>query len=232
MEKPEDFPKALAVLQISDISLYCVVAVVVYRFAGAEVTSPAFGSAGILISKIAYGIAIPTVSYAAFCSRLFLILKLDSHCGCHLRARLVHLYLPTDRPAVTLTKDMEGMGSMGRHYTHSLGNCMDCCRKARFPSLSFTTSLIQRSIPVFNNLLALISSLFASWFTYGISGWFWLHINWGKCTSSKRKMLGSLASWGVVLIGCVSCFVGLYTSIYAIHQGYNKGASWSCSAPS
>lgn len=62
MEKPRDFPKALALLQISDISMYCVVAIVVYRYAGTDVTSPAFGSAGPTIAKVTYGIAIPTVS--------------------------------------------------------------------------------------------------------------------------------------------------------------------------
>jgi hypothetical protein len=61
MENPRDFPKSLALLQISDISLYCVVAIVVYRYAGADVKSPSFGSAGPTIAKLAYGIAIPTV---------------------------------------------------------------------------------------------------------------------------------------------------------------------------
>lgn len=41
--------------------MYCIVAIVVYRYAGTDVTSPAFGSAGTIIAKIAYGIAIPTV---------------------------------------------------------------------------------------------------------------------------------------------------------------------------
>jgi hypothetical protein len=63
MENPKDFPKALALLQISDISMYCVVAIVVYRYAGSDVTSPAFGSAGPTIAKVAYGIAIPTVRH-------------------------------------------------------------------------------------------------------------------------------------------------------------------------
>ena len=65
MENPKEFPKSLALLQISDISMYCVTAIVVYRYAGSEVTSPAFGSAGLTLSKVAYGIALPTVCDAA-----------------------------------------------------------------------------------------------------------------------------------------------------------------------
>lgn len=64
MEKPEDFPKALALLQITDTTMYVIVALVVYRYAGVDVKSPALGSAGPIVKKVAWGIAIPTVSIA------------------------------------------------------------------------------------------------------------------------------------------------------------------------
>lgn len=62
LKEPKDFPKALALLQTIDMSLYIVAAVVIYRYTGADVASPALGSAGPSISKIAYGLALPTVS--------------------------------------------------------------------------------------------------------------------------------------------------------------------------
>jgi hypothetical protein len=61
LEDPREFPKALALLQAVNISLYTIIALVVYRYAGDSVASPALGSTGPLISKIAYGIALPTV---------------------------------------------------------------------------------------------------------------------------------------------------------------------------
>jgi hypothetical protein len=64
LKEPKDFPKALALLQTIDMSLYIVAAVVIYRYTGADVASPALGSAGPLISKIAYGLALPTVRAA------------------------------------------------------------------------------------------------------------------------------------------------------------------------
>ena len=60
-KNPKDFPKALFLLQICDISMYVVVGVVVYRYTGNKIPSPALGSAGKVVSKVAYGIAIPTV---------------------------------------------------------------------------------------------------------------------------------------------------------------------------
>lgn len=62
MEKPQDFPKALCMLQIFEICLYVLAAVVIYYYVGNDVASPALGSAGPIMKKVAYGIAIPTVS--------------------------------------------------------------------------------------------------------------------------------------------------------------------------
>ncbi|KAJ5587937.1 uncharacterized protein N7459_003702 [Penicillium hispanicum] len=57
----DDFPKALALLQTSEMILYTAVAIVIYVYVGPEVTSPALNSAAQLFRRISYGIAIPTV---------------------------------------------------------------------------------------------------------------------------------------------------------------------------
>lgn len=72
MKDPKDFPKALALLQTVDMTLYIVAAVVIYRYAGADVTSPALGSAGPLVARIAYGVALPTVSLVSQADLIFL----------------------------------------------------------------------------------------------------------------------------------------------------------------
>lgn len=63
LKDPRDYPKALCLLQGLDISLYVLAAVVIYRYGGPDVASPALGSAGPVVSKIAYGIALPTVCH-------------------------------------------------------------------------------------------------------------------------------------------------------------------------
>ncbi|KAK4549204.1 hypothetical protein LTR36_007662 [Oleoguttula mirabilis] len=60
LKDPRDFPKALYVLQVCDTTMYIVVAIVVYRYAGTDVASPALGSTGSVVKKVAYGIALPT----------------------------------------------------------------------------------------------------------------------------------------------------------------------------
>ena len=71
MEKPQDFPKALCMLQIFEIVLYVVAAVVIYYYVGNDVASPALGSAGPIMKKVAYGIAIPTVCFVCLAPLCF-----------------------------------------------------------------------------------------------------------------------------------------------------------------
>jgi amino acid permease len=64
LKDPKTFPRALFVLQGTDTLMYIIVGVVVYRYAGADVKSPALGSTGSKVSKVAYGIALPTVRFS------------------------------------------------------------------------------------------------------------------------------------------------------------------------
>lgn len=64
MDRPSDFRKSLIATNISMSSLYMVVAIVIYYYAGAHVGSPALSSAAPLFAKLSYGIATPTIVVA------------------------------------------------------------------------------------------------------------------------------------------------------------------------
>lgn len=81
-----DYPKALALLQSIDICLYIVTAIVIYLYAGDGVGSPALSSAGPLISKVAYGVALPTVSSIVVSHIPTQLANIpDCYCRCYLR---------------------------------------------------------------------------------------------------------------------------------------------------
>ena len=61
--------------------------------------------------------------------------------------------------------------------------------------------MIAEAIPIFSDLLSLISALFASWFTYGLSGVFWLYLNRGRYGESKTKMFLTGVNVGIFVIG-------------------------------
>lgn len=62
LRDPREFPKALLVQQAFMMVAYLVVSIVIYRYGGDNVASPALGSTSKTVAKVAWGIAIPTVS--------------------------------------------------------------------------------------------------------------------------------------------------------------------------
>lgn len=205
MREPRDFPKALYMLQTFEIIFYTVAAVVIYYYAGQSVTSPALGSAGPVLKKVAYGIAIPTIIGAGV---------VNGHVG--LKYIYVRLFRGTDR--------------MHRRDLTSYGTWvligLTCW---------IIAWIIADAIPVFSDLLSLISSLFASWFSCmcylprmafsvvpdanssiadGLGGVYWLHINRGQWFSSPRKIFLSIVNVCIVLIG--GCMVGYHLTIVGL----------------
>lgn len=158
LKHPEQYPKALFLLQGCDVSMYLLVAVVTYRYAGADVASPALGSTSPKVEKIAYGIAIPTILVAGVING-------------HVAAKYIYVRL------------FRGTDRMGKKSWSSFG-----AWALIVTGLWTAAWIVAEAVPVFNDLLGLISALFASWFTFGLSGVFWLFINRGKYFSSRRKM--------------------------------------------
>ncbi|KAF7180888.1 hypothetical protein CNMCM7691_000017 [Aspergillus felis] len=199
LKDPRDFPKALMLLQSVDICLYIVAAIVIYIYGGANVSSPALSSAGPMVSKVAYGIALPTIIIAGVING-------------HIAFKYVYLRI------------FSGSERIHKRDTIAVSSWV-----AIALSLWIIAWIIAEAIPVFSNLLSLIVALFASWFTYGLSGIFWLHLNRGKYMSSPRKIFLTGLNLFCVVFGAVLCGLGLYVSGKAIHDNPSS-ASFSCAS--
>jgi amino acid permease len=197
MRNPKDFPKALVLLQVTDTGMYFLVALVIYAYGGDNVDSPALGSAGTTVGKVAWGLAIPTIIIAGVIYG-------------HVASKYIYVRL------------FRGTKHMSQKTLLSVGSWL-----AITLTLWVIAWIIAESIPDFNDLLALISSLFASWFTYGISGIFWLFLNKGQYTRNWRKIALTMVNLGLFAMGLGICGMGLYASGKAIHDE-SGGSSWTC----
>lgn len=112
LKDPKDYPKSLFLLQGIDVILYIVTAVVIYYYAGQDVTSPALGSASPVVRKVAYGIALPTVSslLISVARNIILTSSSDYHRGSSQRPRRVQVRL---RPSVPWQRPHAQEGSSG-----------------------------------------------------------------------------------------------------------------------
>ncbi|KZF21491.1 amino acid transporter [Xylona heveae TC161] len=197
MKTPTDWPKAVTLLQTCEIALYVIASVVIYRFGGSEVKSPAIGSAGPMVMKVAWGLAIPTIVIAGVIYG-------------HVAAKYIY---------VRIFRGTRHMTKRSALATGSWVGITLCSWVIAF--------VIAESIPQFNDLLALISALSVSWFSYGVAGIFWLFLNKGKWFSSIRNIFMFISSIFVIGIAFAICGIGLYTSGYSIHNASSNDA-WVC----
>lgn len=211
---------------------YIVVAAVVYGRVGQYIASPALGSAGKVIEKVAYGVALP----ALFFSAVFQV---------HVSAKYLFVRLLRDtRHLQTGTK---------RHWiTWTLSNLL-------VVAVGFVAS---QAIPIYNDLLGLIGALFgtslclvlpslmylfdlaleqaraaepalhASAIRFKVHRWLLLVLGPGQQTGPLERIKALLAT-AITLAGIFLGISATYGSIFSIIETYRQGSQASAfSCPS
>ncbi|KAF2199480.1 transmembrane amino acid transporter [Delitschia confertaspora ATCC 74209] len=199
MKKPQDAMKAAYTLQIGATTLYAVFAVLMYVYLGAGVQSPAFSSLPPKWAKAAYGVALPNFLIAG---------SLYAHTAAKLlfvrlfrHSRHLHSHTVTGWSAWALLI--------------LLAN-----------SLAFILAI---SVPIFSYLIGIAASLFASWYTYGIAGAFWLHDAYHDNPGGKgfgtwrRKWRQAALAMATFVAGAFICVAGTYVTVRGIVEAYRDG---------
>lgn len=193
MKNPKDAMKAAYTLQGFATVFYALFAVLTYVWLGQTVQSPSLLSLNVTWSKIAFGIALPN----------FLI------------AGAMYTHVASKLVFVRLFRN-------SRHlHSHTLLSW------SVWTVLILITNggafVLAVGVPIFNYIVGLAASLFASWYTYGIAGFFLLYDNYhdGEGLKTWRvKYIQSSLAISTVVGGAFICVAGLYVTIYGIVQAY------------
>ncbi|SNX82134.1 related to neutral amino acid permease [Melanopsichium pennsylvanicum] len=205
MRKPGDFRKSLSVLVAVQLVLYLLVGGVIYHNLGQYTTSPSLSSLSHTTSRIAYGLALPTILIA----------------GCESgQVANKHLYIIVFR-------------SRPQHIHNStkLGWLVWTLINAVTWVLAF---ILAQLIPFFSSFLGLEAALFWSLFT-GLSAVMWLYLNQGRWIESRRKIVGLIIALMIIVISAVICVAGIWASAISIRDSYNAGqvgSPFSCASVS
>ncbi|KAJ5907771.1 hypothetical protein N7495_000453 [Penicillium taxi] len=203
MHTPRDFPKSVWALGLAEIFIYTVTGALIYAFVGQDVQSPALLSAGTLLSKVAFGIALPVIFISGSINTVVL-------------GRLIH-------GRVFKNSNIRFINTKMGWITWLL----------LISILTVLAFVIAEVIPFFSDLLSIITSLFVSGFTFYFPAimWFML-IREGPWTSPKNIFL-SMINILVFLIGIITLGAGTYSSIEDIILSYANGTVggvFSCKA--
>ncbi|KAL6706527.1 hypothetical protein ACN47E_005283 [Coniothyrium glycines] len=194
MRHPQkDFPPALFMQKSFEVVVYIVVACVIYGLAGDAVTSPALGTAPELPAKIAYGILLPSVLGTGLVIGITAIKYMYIAIMRNLKPDQVNIH-----NTFTWTLWI-GIGSI----------------------FWIVTFVVSNAIPIFSSILNISAAIFVSWFTFGLTSIFWLHLNWKVQFSSPRKTALAAVNYGILFMTLFLNAGGLYTSLKALIDIFN-----------
>jgi len=209
MKEPKDFPKALWAVTIAEIIVFSLVGSIIYVYTGTNYnTAPAFGSlSNTFYLKLSFSFMIPTI--------IFLGVLYAS-----VSARFLFFRL------------FAGTRHMGENTV------VGWAAWAAILGVTWIMAfIIAEVIPFFADLLALMSSLFDSFFGFIFWGVAYLRMRratyGAKFWSARgaRSWIGSLFNIVLILIGIFFLTVGTYASVESIIEGYHSntfGGPFSC----
>lgn len=196
MRHPHQAMRAAYTLQIFATSFYVLFAVVTYVYLGSDVASPSFTSLPTKWAKAAYGIAIPNFLIAG---------SLYSHTAAKL------LFVRFFRKSKHL------------HEHTVLGWSTWVLLVFLMNAAAFVLAV---GVPIFNYLIGIAASLFASWYTYGIAGAFWLYDTYhykGGFEAWKRRWAMTGLNVLTLAAGGFICVAGMYVTVKQIVDAYDSG---------
>lgn len=186
MHTPKEFTKSIWSLGILQIVIYTVTGATIYAFVGVDVQSPALLSAGTLVSKVAFGIALPVI----FISGAICTIVAGRLIHGRIYANSVTKYINTPKGWITWLTVIT--------------------------ILTIISWVIAEAIPFFDDLLSITSALFTSGFSFYLPPIMWYVLIRKGPWYSKENLLTSLVNLFVFIFGLVVLVGGLYSSIQDI----------------
>lgn len=203
MHTPTDYTKSIWLLGIVEIIIYTCTGAIGYAFVGQDVESPALLSAGSVVSKVAFGIALPVI---------FISGSINTVTVCR------------------FVMDRAFANSVIKYVNTVKGWTVWLIMIGIVTVLAW---VIAEAIPFFSDLLGITSALFISGFSFYIPGIMWFAlIKKGGCFSSAKNISLTLLNIGCIIIGLITLAGGFYGSVKDIIDQYNDNAlrsSYSCS---
>ncbi|KJX96346.1 amino acid transporter like protein [Zymoseptoria brevis] len=202
MHRPQDYVKSIWALGIIEIFIYTVTGALIYAFVGSAVASPALLSASHIVTRVAFGVALPVIFISG-----------------SINGTVVGKYIMN-----------RAFPNSPLRFINSVKGWAVWMSLIAF--LTLIAFVIAEAIPFFNALLGLISALFISGFTFYFPALFWFQlIKEGKWNASRKNIILSITNAAVLIIGALVLVCGTYASVEDILTQFNKGevrGSFTC----
>ncbi|WVR06193.1 hypothetical protein IAU60_003223 [Kwoniella sp. DSM 27419] len=204
MRDPRLYNRSMFTAQAIITAVYIAIGTVVYYFCGIYVATPALGSAGVLMKRICYGLALPGLYVTV----------------------TIYLHLPAKYLFVRILKGSRHLTSNSFVHWAVWLSCTGGC--------AIIAYIIASAIPIFGGLVGLIGASFGTFLCIMVMSALWLHDKgWGRNFSLDSGMTKFLILFNVFLVILSAYLIvsGTYGSVQDIINSYNADggqSAWSC----
>ncbi|KAL1409086.1 hypothetical protein Q8F55_005910 [Vanrija albida] len=198
MREPRKYQRVMLASMTLTTVMYLVLGTIVYHFCGQYVSSPALGSAGVLMKKVCYGLALPGL-LASLCIYSHLSAKL-------IFVRLLH---GTEH----LTK-----GTF-RHWATWLGCTL---------GVSCTAYVLASAIPSFGAIISFMGALFSPQGTISFFPIMWWHDNWRGKASGDRSIVMAAVNLTIFVLSIFMVVAGTYGAVVGLIDSPASTRPWTC----
>lgn len=189
MHTPKDYTKAIYTLGVIEIFIYTLIGSLVYLFVGQDVQSPALLSAGPLMSRIAFGVALPVVFISGSLNTSLIARYIHAHVYRHSVVR----YVNTKKGWITWI--------------------------SLVAVLTFLSWVVAQAIPVFSTILSISAALLMSGLCFYVPAIMWFVLvkegNWFTRSNIQRASYNGI----VFLFGIGVLVCGMYANIVNLVGG-------------
>ncbi|KAL2670805.1 hypothetical protein Neosp_014607 [[Neocosmospora] mangrovei] len=204
MRDPRQYTKALVLCQSTVTVTYIIIGIIVYYHCGSYVASPALGSAGPVIKKIAYGLALPGL----------------------LAGATINAHAASKYPFIRILRGSKHLtANTFTHWAYWLGCTF---------TVSLSAYAIASGIPIFHALVSLVGALLGTLMCFQPMGCMWLYDNWSSGRSGRRSVswtIQACVAVFVVVSGMFLTVAGTYGTVVGVIKAFKEtkgAAAWSC----
>lgn len=186
MHTPKDYVKSIYFIGFVEITIYTLIGALVYLFVGKNVQSPALLSAGPLVSRIAFGIALP-------------VIFISGSINTSLVARYIHAHIYRNS-AVRYVNTKKGWITW----------------IALVSGLTILAWVVAEVIPVFSIVLSISASLLMSGMCFYVPSIMWVVLTREGSWLSWHNILRAFCNLIVFLFGICILALGMYANVVDI----------------
>lgn len=207
------YQKSMFICQAFVWAFYITIGTVMYFYCGQYVAFPALGSAGPVLKRVAYGVALPG---------LLVTLTIYTHVSPSLLDNdNAHAQLPAKFMFVKILRGSRHLSTnTPTHWAVWISCTLGC---------TLVAYLMASAVPIFSGLVGLVGATLAPFMCMVPMGFMYLMDSYrGRSERSHALKLKSLWAALVIVMGLFICVAGTYAAVLDIKASTSKAKPWSC----